>query len=194
MKWIKYILFAISFFPVTVMGQDLSYPNFVHKDQGSFSGYVIVELLAKLMDKHVNELQKLCVKTNGTIQVTLDGTGHLLNVKITGDSSLVLNAVLKNIAMGTEGMWQLQRSSAATEVPPIVLPYFIHISDGCEQLHNDPYYLNVRSYRVHYLLNSDSLKNVTINKLYHSPLQCYLLDPLYFVHDYGYQDLNPKKR
>jgi hypothetical protein len=179
MKKLTILMALFSFASEAVLAQQISTPQFRGDNGQSFSGYVFSQL-----DKAMDTLSAVCSKSVGTIQMIIDKKGSIQSVTITGDVPEILREQLKKIARASEGRWTLLGKKK--NIQPVVMYFAIHISSGCEKLFNDVYYLNRKSYNFLKVLSGEGLSSF--------PMSCLLLEPLYFVRDYGYQDLNPVKK
>lgn len=180
----KIILVSILFFlagEITI-AQEISAPQFKGNNGQSFSSYVFAQL-----DKRMDVLSAVCTKSVGTMQLVIDKQGGIQSVTITGDMPELLRNQLTEIAQGSAGLWtpMLEGGKKKNSIP-IVMLVAIHISDGCEKLFGDVYYLNRKGFNF--------LKTLDRERTAAFPMNCFLLDPLYFVRDYGFQDLNPIKK
>ena len=170
------LLFQIT----TVMAQDITPPRFKNGD--FFSNYVYGEL-----DKRMPKLTGICTKALGSVQLTLNSKGHVKEVSTTGDMPDLLRQQLREIVLTSNGLWTPMKTNTKPSTSlPIVMFINIHIADGCESLYNDILYLDKQRFDFYKSLNN-AISETSL------PVNCFLIDPLYFVRDYGYLDLNPKK-
>lgn len=176
-----YTIALLLFFQITtVMAQDITPPKFKNGD--FFSDYVYGEL-----DKRLSKLSGICTKALGTVQLTLNSKGHIKKVSITGDMPDLFRQQLREIVLSSDGLWTpMEINTKRSTSLPIVMFINIHIADGCESIYNDILYLDKQRFDFYKSLNN-ALSETSL------PVNCFLINQLYFVRDYGYLDLNPKK-
>lgn len=180
----KNVLIAAVFFLAgdIIIAQEISAPQFYGNNGKSFSSYVFAQL-----DKRMDVLSAVCTKSAGTIQLIVDKRGGIQSVTITGDMPDLLRNQLKEIVQSSDGLWiPMHEGDKKKDSIPIVMFVAIHISDGCERLFGDVYYLNRKGFNFLKVQNGEGKPPLAMN--------CFLLEPLYFVRDYGFQDLNPIKK
>jgi hypothetical protein len=174
------IALLLVFEVTTVMAQDITPPKFKNEDY--FSNYVYDEL-----NKRLSKFSGICTKALGTVQLTLNSKGHIKKVSITGDMPDLLRQQLREIVLSSDGLWTPMKINTKRSTSlPIVMFINIHIADGCESLYHDVLYLDKQRFDFYKSLNN-ALSETSL------PVNCFLINQLYFVRDYGYLDLNPKK-
>lgn len=196
MKTTRVLIFVL----ITVLNisgtkaQTLSYPKFINKET-DFSSYVYNTLSKDLFlnssnltdsSNTISQMKSICTKAAGTIQLYFSQPNKINKVKITGKCPDVLKEELTRISINSETLWRVPKdcySKNSNKRTPIVIPYFIHVSDGCKELYNDPRYLMGRGFKFGVFLNSTPNNNI--------PIKCYLLDPVYLVSDDGTHEITP---
>jgi hypothetical protein len=166
-----------------ITAQSLAYPKF--KGNHDFSVHLYNTLSQKIFNNEdtatsIIPLNTVCTKSTGTIQLFFSKENKINNVKITGKCPTELKEELINITKASESLWELPKD--CYRGVPIVIPYFIHISNGCKKLYSDPNYLRGRGFIYGIFLHNNPYNNI--------PLKCFLLDPLYFVSDDGVHDID----